>query len=144
MTDTPEPGTPETPTGPDAADAAEAPPAPLLVLRDGLPEVVDTDEGPRRDTSLDALAGLRPVVKGGEVVTAGNSSSLNDGASAIVVAGADAVERYGLRPRARIVAHASAGLAPEIMGLGPVPATEKALAKAGLSASGAKTWTRRP
>ncbi len=97
--------------------------------------LIDTDEGPRRDTSLDALAGLRPVVRGGEVVTAGNSSSLNDGASAIVVAGADAVERHGLRPRARIVASASAGLAPEIMGLGPVPATEKALAKAGLSAS---------
>jgi len=97
--------------------------------------VVDTDEGPRRDTSLDALAGLRPVVTGGEVVTAGNSSSLNDGASAIVVASAEAVERHGLRPRARIVAHASAALAPEIMGLGPVPATEKALAKAGLSAS---------
>lgn len=97
--------------------------------------LIDTDEGPRRDTSLEALAGLRPVVKGGEVVTAGNSSSLNDGASAIVIASADAVERYGVRPRARIVAHASAGLAPEIMGLGPVPATEKALAKAGLSAS---------
>jgi acetyl-CoA C-acetyltransferase len=96
---------------------------------------VDTDEGPRRDTSLDVLAGLRPVVRGGEVVTAGNSSSLNDGASAIVVASAAAVERYGLRPRARIVSHAAAGLAPEIMGLGPVPATEKALAKAGLSAS---------
>lgn len=96
---------------------------------------VDTDEGPRRDTSLDVLAGLRPVVRGGEVVTAGNSSSLNDGASAIVVASAAAVERYGLRPRARIVSHAAAAIAPEIMGLGPVPATEKALAKAGLSAS---------
>lgn len=97
--------------------------------------VVDADEGPRRDTSLEALARLRPVVQGGEVVTAGNSSSLNDGASAIVVASARAVERYGLRPRARLVSHASAALAPEIMGLGPVPATEKALAKAGLSAS---------
>ncbi|WP_295821773.1 acetyl-CoA C-acyltransferase [uncultured Microbacterium sp.] len=97
--------------------------------------IVDSDEGPRRDTSIDALARLRPVVKDGEVVTAGNSSSLNDGASALVVASAAAVERYGLRPRARIVAHASAALAPEIMGLGPVPATEKALAKAGLSAS---------
>ncbi|SDP00686.1 acetyl-CoA C-acetyltransferase [Microbacterium sp. ru370.1] len=96
---------------------------------------VDADEGPRRDTSLEALAALRPVVKGGEVVTAGNASSLNDGASALLVASADAVERHGLRPRARIVAHASAALAPEIMGLGPVPATEKALAKAGLSAS---------
>lgn len=97
--------------------------------------IVDTDEGPRRDTSIDALARLKPVVKDGEVVTAGNSSSLNDGASALLVASAEAVERYGLRPRARIVAYASAALAPEIMGLGPVPATEKALAKAGLSAS---------
>ena len=95
--------------------------------------LVDTDEGPRRDTTLEALAGLRPVVAGGEVVTAGNASSLNDGASAIVVAGSAAVERHGLTPRARIVASASAALAPEIMGLGPVPATEKALAKAGLT-----------
>nr|MBS1900221.1 acetyl-CoA C-acyltransferase [Actinomycetota bacterium] len=96
---------------------------------------VDTDEGPRRDTTLDVLAGLRPVVAGGSVVTAGNASSLNDGASALVVAGSAAVERHGLTPRARIVASASAALAPEIMGLGPVPATEKALAKAGLTAA---------
>ncbi|WCD92715.1 thiolase family protein [Microbacterium sp. nov. GSS16] len=95
--------------------------------------VVDTDEGPRRETSLEALAALRPVVAGGEVVTAGNASSLNDGASAIIVAGADAVARHGLRPRAQIVASATAALAPEIMGLGPVPATEKALQKAGLT-----------
>ncbi|WP_102192458.1 thiolase family protein [Microbacterium aurantiacum] len=93
---------------------------------------VTVDEGPRRDTSLEALAALRPVVAGGEVVTAGNSSSLNDGASAIVVASADAVRRYGLVPRARIVTATSAALAPEIMGLGPVPATEKALQRAGL------------
>jgi 3-oxoadipyl-CoA thiolase len=95
--------------------------------------LVDTDEGPRRDTSLYALAKLRPVVAGGEVVTAGNASSLNDGASAIIVASADAVQRHGLRARARIVASATAALAPEIMGLGPVPATEKALQKAGLT-----------
>ncbi|GAA2921461.1 acetyl-CoA C-acetyltransferase [Microbacterium keratanolyticum] len=94
---------------------------------------VTVDEGPRRDTTLDALAGLRPVVAGGSVVTAGNSSSLNDGASAIIVASGDAVRKYGLTPRARIVSAASAGLAPEIMGLGPVPATEKALQRAGLS-----------
>ncbi|WP_194765174.1 thiolase family protein [Microbacterium sp. UFMG61] len=94
--------------------------------------LVDTDEGPRRDTTLDALATLRAVVAGGEVVTAGNSSSLNDGSSAIVVASAEAVDRHGLRPRARIIASASAALAPEIMGLGPVPATQKVLAKAGL------------
>ncbi|MGI9822314.1 thiolase family protein [Agromyces sp. Marseille-Q5079] len=91
------------------------------------------DEGPRRDTTLEALAALRPVVPGGSVVTAGNASSLNDGASAIVVASAAAVERYGLVPRARVVVGASAGLAPEIMGLGPVPATEKALARSGLA-----------
>ena len=93
---------------------------------------VAVDEGPRRDTSLEALAALRPVVAGGSVVTAGNSSSLNDGASAIVVASAEAVRRYGLVPRARIVTATSAALAPEIMGLGPVPATEKALQRAGL------------
>jgi 3-oxoadipyl-CoA thiolase len=94
---------------------------------------VAVDEGPRRDTSLEALAKLKPVVAGGSVVTAGNASPLNDGASAIIVASAAAVEKYGLTPRARIVASAAAGLAPEIMGLGPVPATQKALAKAGLS-----------
>ncbi|MEJ1090899.1 acetyl-CoA C-acyltransferase [Microbacterium istanbulense] len=91
------------------------------------------DEGPRRETTLEALAGLRPVVPGGTVVTAGNASSLNDGASAVIVASAEAVRRYGLTPRARIVTHASAALAPEIMGLGPVPATEKALRRSGLS-----------
>ncbi|MFF2371500.1 thiolase family protein [Agromyces sp. NPDC058110] len=91
------------------------------------------DEGPRPETTLEVLAGLRPVVAGGSVVTAGNSSALNDGASAIIVASAEAVERYGLVPRARVVVGASAGIAPEIMGLGPVPATEKALARAGLT-----------
>ncbi|MEN0083261.1 MAG: acetyl-CoA C-acyltransferase [Leifsonia sp.] len=96
---------------------------------------VVADEGIRRDTSLDALSRLKPVVAGGSVVTAGNSSPLNDGASAIVVASAEAVERHGLRPRARIVAAASAGVAPEVMGLGPVPATQKALARAGLDVS---------
>ncbi|MFB9308504.1 acetyl-CoA C-acetyltransferase [Agromyces hippuratus] len=90
------------------------------------------DEGPRPETTLEALAGLRPVVHGGSVVTAGNSSALNDGASAILVASAAAVERYGLTPRARVVVGSSAGLPPEIMGLGPVPATEKALERAGL------------
>jgi 3-oxoadipyl-CoA thiolase len=93
---------------------------------------VQLDEGPRRDTSLEVLAGLRPVVRGGTVVTAGNSSPLNDGASAIVLASGEAVEKYGLVPRARIVVGASAGVAPEVMGIGPVPATQKALARAGL------------
>ena len=94
---------------------------------------VTVDEGPRRETTMDALARLRPVVTGGSVVTAGNASSLNDGASAIVVASDAAVERLGLTPRARVVGGASAGIAPEIMGLGPVPATEKVLARTGLS-----------
>ncbi|MBY6060474.1 thiolase family protein [Microbacterium esteraromaticum] len=93
------------------------------------------DEGPRRDTNLEALAALRPVVPGGSVVTAGNSSSLNDGASAVVVASGEAVRRFGLRPRARIVTATTAALAPEIMGLGPVPASEKALKRAGLDVS---------
>jgi 3-oxoadipyl-CoA thiolase len=93
------------------------------------------DEGPRRDTSREILAGLKPVVRGGSVVTAGNSSALNDGASAIVVASGEAVEKYGLVPRARVIVGVSAGVAPEVMGIGPVPATKKALARAGLSIS---------
>ena len=94
---------------------------------------VALDEGIRRDTSLEALAALRPVVAGGSVVTAGNSSPLNDGASAILVASGDAVRRLGLIPRARVVVGAAVGLAPEIMGLGPVPATERALSRSGLT-----------
>jgi 3-oxoadipyl-CoA thiolase len=91
------------------------------------------DEGPRRDTSAEILAGLPPVVKGGSVVTAGNSSALNDGASAVVVASAEAVKKYGLSPRARVVVGASVGVAPEVMGIGPVPATRKALDRSGLT-----------
>jgi acetyl-CoA C-acetyltransferase len=94
---------------------------------------VTVDETLRRDTTLEGLAALKPVVAGGTVVTAGNSSPLNDGASAIVVASEAAVKRYGLTPRARVVTGTSAGIAPEIMGLGPVPATEKALLRSGLS-----------
>lgn len=95
--------------------------------------VVTMDEGPRPDTSAEALAGLRPVVAGGSVVTAGNASSLNDGAAAVLVASESAVRRLGLTPRARVAAAASAGVAPSVMGLGPVPATQKALARAGWS-----------
>jgi 3-oxoadipyl-CoA thiolase len=94
---------------------------------------VDTDEGPRPDTSLERLASLRPLHGPGGVVTAGNSSSLNDGAAAVVIASEAYVERHGLTPRARVVAAASAGVAPDIMGIGPVPATRKALARAGWS-----------
>jgi acetyl-CoA acetyltransferase family protein len=94
---------------------------------------VTIDEGPRRDSSPESLARLRPVFRSAGVVTAGNSSPLSDGAAALVLASAAAVERHGLTPRARIVTSASAGVAPNVMGLGPVPATEKALAKAGWS-----------
>ncbi|WP_243229276.1 acetyl-CoA C-acyltransferase [Microbacterium sp. CIAB417] len=94
---------------------------------------VRIDEGPRRDTTADALAGLHPVVAGGSVVTAGNASGLNDGASAVLVASEDAIRRHGLTPRARVLAASSAGVAPEVMGLGPVPATRKALTRAGLA-----------
>jgi 3-oxoadipyl-CoA thiolase len=95
--------------------------------------VVDTDEAPRADTSLEALAALTPVVAGGSVVTAGNASPLNDGAAAILVASEKAVETLGLTPRARIVGSAAVGLAPSVMGLGPVGATEKALSRSGWS-----------
>lgn len=95
--------------------------------------VVDTDEGPRPGTTTEVLAKLRPVVKGGSVVTAGNASTLNDGASAVLVASEKAVAEFGLAPRARVVAGSAAGCPPEIMGIGPVPATEKALGMAGWS-----------
>ncbi|MDH2429128.1 thiolase family protein [Sphaerisporangium sp. TRM90804] len=95
---------------------------------------VGHDEGPRRDSSMERLARLRPAFREGGVVTAGSSSPLSDGAAALVVASAEAVQRYGLRPRARVVTTASAGVPPHLMGLGPVPATEKALARAGWQA----------
>jgi 3-oxoadipyl-CoA thiolase len=97
-------------------------------LRDGEFAV---DEGPRADTSLERLAALRPLHGPHGLVTAGNSSALNDGAAAVVVASERFIEEHGLTPRARLVAAASAGVAPEIMGIGPVPATRKALARAG-------------
>ncbi|MBV9487793.1 MAG: thiolase family protein [Frankiaceae bacterium] len=94
---------------------------------------VTADEGPRADTSLERLARLRPAFREGGVVTAGSSSPLSDGAAAIVVASEAAIEQHGLTPRARIVVSASGGVAPSTMGLGPVVATEKALARAGWS-----------
>ncbi|TQJ38521.1 acetyl-CoA C-acetyltransferase [Arthrobacter sp. SLBN-112] len=99
----------------------------------GETKVVDTDEGPRRGSTAESLAALQPIVTAGGVVTAGNSSSLNDGASAVLVASGEAVERHGLTPRARIITSQAAGVAPEVMGIGPVPATQKALDKAGWS-----------
>ncbi|NUP40630.1 MAG: thiolase family protein [Streptomyces sp.] len=92
---------------------------------------VTRDEGPRPSTTLERLGALRTVFREGGVVTAGSSSPLSDGAAALVVASAVAVERYGLTPRARVVTAASAGVQPHLMGLGPVPATQKALARSG-------------
>jgi acetyl-CoA C-acetyltransferase len=98
--------------------------------------IVDTDEYPKADASIEGLAKLRPAFKKeGGSVTAGNASGINDGASAIIVASQAAVEKYGLTPLAEIQGYAQAGIAPEIMGLGPVPAVTKALDKAQLSIS---------
>jgi 3-oxoadipyl-CoA thiolase len=94
---------------------------------------VGRDEGPRADTSLAALAGLRPIFRAGGTVTAGNASGLNDGAAALLVATRQAAEALGLTPMARVVASAVAGVSPRTMGLGPVPATRKALGRAGLT-----------
>ena len=91
---------------------------------------VRVDEGPRASTSLEKLATLRTVFRPDGIVTAGSSSPLSDGAAAIVVASEEAVERHGLTPRARVVASASAGVQPHVMGLGPVPATQKVLSRA--------------
>ncbi|GAB3494764.1 thiolase family protein [Flexivirga sp.] len=92
---------------------------------------VTRDEGPRPDTTAEKLATLRPVNKPDGLITAGNSSSLNDGAAAVVVVSEKFLAETGVQPKARIVAGASAGVAPEIMGIGPVPATRKALDRAG-------------
>jgi 3-oxoadipyl-CoA thiolase len=93
---------------------------------------VDQDEGPRADTDLASLAGLKPAFRKGGSVTAGNSSTLNDGAAALLVATADRVRALGLRPLARLVSCGAAGVDPRTMGLGPVPATRIALERAGL------------
>ena len=100
----------------------------------GDPTVFKQDEHPRA-TTLEALAKLKGVVRPDGTVTAGNASGVNDGACATLLASADAAKRYGLTPKARIVAAAAAGVAPRIMGFGPAPATRKVLAKAGLKLS---------
>jgi acetyl-CoA C-acetyltransferase len=93
--------------------------------------VIDRDEGPRADTNIEKLSTLRAAFRDGGSVTAGNSSTLNDGASALIVCTADKAKSLGLTPMARLVACAAAGVDPTVMGLGPVPATQKALALAG-------------
>jgi 3-oxoadipyl-CoA thiolase len=102
--------------------------------RKGDPVIVDTDERPRRDSSMEALARLRPAFRNdGGKVTAGNASGLNDGAAAVLMMSDEKAAELGLKPMARVVASAAAGVAPRTMGLGPVPATQKALQRAGLS-----------
>jgi 3-oxoadipyl-CoA thiolase len=105
----------------------------LLQQKKGDPLPFAVDEHPRQDTTLEALAKLKGIVKPGGTVTAGNASGVNDGACAVLLASEAAARRHGLMPKARIVAAAAAGVAPRIMGMGPEPATRKALAKANLS-----------
>jgi acetyl-CoA acyltransferase len=106
---------------------------PVPVRRGKEEALVSVDEGPRRDTSLEKLAALRPVFREGGTVTAGNASPLNDGAAAVLLVSDAYAKAHGLRPLARIRAIAVAGVPPRIMGIGPVPATKKALERAGLS-----------
>lgn len=99
----------------------------------GDPMMVTQDEHPRPDTTLEALAKLKGIVKPEGTVTAGNASGVNDGACALLLASEEAIKKHGLTPKARVIAAASAGVAPRVMGMGPVPASRKVLAKAGLT-----------
>jgi 3-oxoadipyl-CoA thiolase len=117
-----------------AGKLAEEIVAVTLPQKKGDPIVIAKDEHPR-ETTLDALAKLKGVVRPDGTVTAGNASGVNDGACAVILASADAAKRHGLTPKARVVAMATAGVAPRIMGFGPAPAMRKVLAKAGLKLS---------
>jgi 3-oxoadipyl-CoA thiolase len=99
------------------------------------PVTVDKDEHPRPDTTAEALAKLKPIVRAGGSVTAGNASGVNDGAAAMIVASAEVVEQHGLTPLARVLGMASAGVPPRIMGIGPVPAVTKLCERLGLKVS---------
>jgi acetyl-CoA C-acetyltransferase len=111
--------------------AAEITPV-TIPQRKGDPIVVEADEHPRA-TTMEALAKLKPIVRPDGTVTAGNASGVNDGAAALIVASEDAAKRHGLTPRARVVTTAVAGVPPRVMGIGPEPATRKALARVGIS-----------
>jgi 3-oxoadipyl-CoA thiolase len=114
--------------------AREIVPVSLPSAKKGAPDVVvDRDEGPRPDSTVDALAKLKPVFRKDGSVTAGNASTLNDGAAAVLVTSRAWAEKNGQRPLARVVASAAAGVHPNVMGIGPVPASQKALARAGLT-----------
>jgi 3-oxoadipyl-CoA thiolase len=99
--------------------------------RRGDPKVVAADEHPRHDSTMEALAKLRPLFGENSTVTAGNASGVNDGAAALIIASEAAAKKHGLTPRARVIAMATAGVAPRIMGVGPAPATEKLLERTG-------------
>ncbi|WP_333613898.1 3-oxoadipyl-CoA thiolase [Psychrobacter sp.] len=101
--------------------------------RKGEPITVDTDEHPRADTTLEKLTKLRPIVTSDGTVTAGNASGINDGAAAFLIASEQAVKKFNLKPRARIVASTTVGVEPRIMGFAPAPAIKKLLVKIGLS-----------
>jgi len=110
--------------------------APVTIpQKKGDPQNFAADEHPRPATSLEILARLKPVVKPMGTVTAGNASGINDGSVTLILASESAAQKHGLTPRARMIASAAAGVAPRIMGMGPVPATRKVLAKAGLQLS---------
>jgi 3-oxoadipyl-CoA thiolase len=108
-------------------------PLTLPALKGAPPVLVEHDEQLRPDTTLAALVKLKPIVRADGTVTAGNASSINDGAAALLVASGAAVQKFGLTPRARVLGFASAGVAPRIMGMGPVPAVDKLLARLKLS-----------
>jgi acetyl-CoA C-acetyltransferase len=105
----------------------------MIPQKKGDPVAFQVDEHPRPNTTMEALAGLRPAFKKDGTVTAGNASGINDGAAAIVVMWAEKAKALGVTPLAKIKAYATAGVAPDIMGTGPVPSSQKALAKAGLT-----------
>jgi 3-oxoadipyl-CoA thiolase len=107
--------------------------APVTVPGKTGPVLVDRDEHPRAETTLEGLAKLKPIVREGGTVTAGNASGVNDGAAALIIASEEAARHHGLVPRARILGYATAGVPPRLMGIGPVPATRKLMAKRGLS-----------
>jgi acetyl-CoA acyltransferase len=115
----------------DGTLAAEITPV-MAPAKRGESVAVDRDEHPR-ETSIEALAKLRPITRPNGTVTAGNASGINDGACALLIASEAAAKRHGLTPRARIVAASVAGVAPRVMGIGPLPASRKVLAKAGLT-----------
>ena len=104
-------------------------PVSIPATKSAAARLVDRDEQPRPETTLEALAKLKPIVRAGGTVTAGNASGINDGAAALLLASGAAVEKYKLNARARVLGFASAGVAPRIMGVGPIPAVEKLVSR---------------